>query len=91
LLARRWSPRAYDANRPVTRSQLLALIEAGRWAPSCNGDEPWRYLIWDRMRSSRLAESVRMSGAGQSGMGEECSTAECFFEGAWETPVTAIT
>ncbi len=48
LLARRWSPRAYDVNRPVTREQLITLLEAGRWAPSCNGDEPWRYLIWDR-------------------------------------------
>ena len=50
LLARRWSPRAFDANRPVGREQLAALLEAARWAPSCNGDEPWRYLIWDRAR-----------------------------------------
>ncbi len=50
LLARRWSPRAFDASRSVTREQLTALLEAGRWAPSCNGDEPWRYLIWDRGR-----------------------------------------
>jgi len=50
LLNRRWSPRAYDANRPVTRAQLAALLEAGRWSPSCNGVEPWRYLIWDRAR-----------------------------------------
>jgi nitroreductase len=50
LLARRWSPRAFDANRSVTREQLTVLLEAGRWAPSCNGDEPWRYLIWDRKR-----------------------------------------
>lgn len=50
LLARRWSPRAFDANRPVAREHLVALMEAGRWAPSCNGDEPWRYLVWDRSR-----------------------------------------
>ena len=50
LLARRWSPRAFDANRSVTREQLVTLLEAGRWAPSCNGDEPWRYLIWDKAR-----------------------------------------
>ena len=50
LLARRWSPRAFDAGRPVSREQLAALLEAARWAPSCNGDEPWRYLIWDRAR-----------------------------------------
>jgi nitroreductase len=50
LLARRWSPRAYDAGKKVTREQLLTLLEAGRWSPSCNGDEPWRYLIWDKAR-----------------------------------------
>lgn len=50
LMARRWSPRAYDAKRPVTREQLVTILEAGRWAPSCNGDEPWRYLVWDRAR-----------------------------------------
>ena len=50
LLARRWSTRAFDAAKPVSREQLASLLEAGRWAPSCNGDEPWRYLIWDRAR-----------------------------------------
>ncbi len=52
LLAERWSPRAYDANKAVTRDDLRALLEAARWAPSCNGDEPWRYLVWDRTRDS---------------------------------------
>lgn len=50
LLARRWSTRAFDAGKPVSREQLTVLLEAGRWAPSCNGDEPWRYLIWDKRR-----------------------------------------
>ena len=48
LLARRWSPRAFDASRRVSREQLAALVEAARWAPSCNGDEPYRYIVIDR-------------------------------------------
>jgi nitroreductase len=52
LLARRWSPRAFDTHRAVSREQLTALLEAARWAPSCNGDEPWRYLVWDRERDT---------------------------------------
>ena len=52
LLARRWSTRAFDAGKTVSREQLTALLEAGRWAPSCNGDEPWRYLVWDRKRDA---------------------------------------
>ncbi len=48
IIALRWSPRAIDPNQPVSREQLFALLEAARWAPSCFGDEPWRYLVWDR-------------------------------------------
>jgi nitroreductase len=48
LLAGRWSPRAFDAARPVEREKIISLIEAARWAPSAFGDEPWRYLLWDR-------------------------------------------
>lgn len=50
LIARRWSPRAIDQERPVARQDLLALLEAARWAPSCFGDQPWRYLVFDRFR-----------------------------------------
>lgn len=48
IITRRWSPRAIDPNQPVRREHVLALLEAARWAPSCFGDEPWRYLVWDR-------------------------------------------
>lgn len=47
-LARRWSGRAYDPARAVSPDQLLALLEAARWAPSCYGDQPWRFIAWDR-------------------------------------------
>jgi nitroreductase len=58
LLRRRWSPRAFDANRAVSRAQLAALLEAARWSPSCNGVEPWRYLIWDRTRDAEGFEKA---------------------------------
>jgi len=51
LIAYRWSGRAFDADKPVSRTQVIALLEAARWAPSCYGDEPWRYILWDRNRS----------------------------------------
>ena len=51
ILARRWSGRAFDRNKPVSRKQLTALLEAARWAPSCYNDQPWRYLVWDRFRN----------------------------------------
>lgn len=52
LLARRWSPRAFDAAKGISREQVLALVEAARWAPSCFGDEPWRLVVWDRARDA---------------------------------------
>ena len=48
LLAERWSPRAFDAQRPVAVDDLRTCLEAARWAPSCFGDEPWRFIICDR-------------------------------------------
>lgn len=48
ILASRWSGRAYDAKRPVLHRDILSLLEAARWAPSCFGDEPWRYIVCDK-------------------------------------------
>ena len=48
LLARRWSARAIDPRAPVTEEEVLALLEAARWAPSCYGEEPWRLIVCDR-------------------------------------------
>lgn len=39
---RRWSPRAMDGS-PLTREEVLALLEAARWAPSCFNAQPWRF------------------------------------------------
>ncbi len=52
LIARRWSGRAFDPAQPVPRGQLIALLEAARWAPSCFGEQPWRYIVWDRFAGS---------------------------------------
>lgn len=48
LLAARWSGRAYDDSRPLSRIQIVSLLEAARWAPSCYGDQPWRFLVFDK-------------------------------------------
>lgn len=48
LLANRWSGRAYDADRSVSKEQVVSLLEAARWAPSCFGDQPWRYVVCNK-------------------------------------------
>lgn len=52
IIANRWSSRAYDADKPVTEEQIISLLEAARWAPSCFGDEPWRFVVWDRNKDA---------------------------------------
>ncbi len=47
-LANRWSGRAYDAVKSISQQQVLALLEAARWAPSCYGDQPWRFIVWNK-------------------------------------------
>ncbi|MCB5187089.1 nitroreductase family protein [Methylobacillus caricis] len=47
-IAARWSGRAYDTNKSVSEEQTIALLEAARWAPSCYGDQPWRFIVWDK-------------------------------------------
>lgn len=49
LLAKRWSGRAFDPDRQVGHEDLISLLEAARWAPSCFGDEPWRYIVCDKV------------------------------------------
>lgn len=51
LIANRWSGRAFDSKRPVAHEHIISLLEAARWAPSCFGDEPWRYVICDKIRN----------------------------------------
>ncbi len=51
LLAHRWSPRALDGEKAVSHAQVLSLLEAARWAPSCFGAEPWRFIMCERQQN----------------------------------------
>lgn len=43
LFLNRWSPRSY-AGDPVREEDLMACLEAARWAPSSYNEQPWRFL-----------------------------------------------
>lgn len=47
-IAARWSPRAFDPDSDVTSEQLIALLEAARWAASWGHREPVRYIVGRR-------------------------------------------
>jgi nitroreductase len=44
LLRRRWSPRSFIA-APVAPAALDSVLEAARWAASCNNAQPWHYIV----------------------------------------------
>lgn len=44
LIVGRWSPRAFERDRLVDRAQMLRLLEAATWAPSCSNGQPWRFV-----------------------------------------------
>lgn len=48
LIANRWSPRAFDADKAVSQQSILSMLEASRWAPSCFNDQPWRYVVFNK-------------------------------------------
>lgn len=58
VFAERYSGISFDPSRSVAPEQLLALAEAARWAPSCHGDQPWRYIICDKVRTPEAWQSA---------------------------------
>jgi nitroreductase len=61
FLQRRWSPRAFSS-QPVSPELLRSLLEAARWAPSSNNEQPWNFLIatkLDQTDYERLLSCLR--------------------------------
>lgn len=48
VLADRWSPRSFDETYEISNHDLLSILEAGRWAPSANNVQPWRFSVGRR-------------------------------------------
>jgi len=65
LLARRWSPRAFE-DKPVARGTLARLFEAARWAPSCFNEQPWRYVIAFREDPDRFERLASLLSEGNA-------------------------
>jgi len=54
----RRSVRKYAA-RPVSRELIEQILEAGRWAPSPHGRQPWRFVVLTRQAAkTQLAEDM---------------------------------
>lgn len=58
IIANRWSGRAYNPNKPVTQAEETALLEAARWAPSCFGDQPWRFVVFNKEKNPQAWQAA---------------------------------
>lgn len=45
LIRLRESVRSYDPERPVSKENLLKILEAGRLAPSAGNRQPWEFIL----------------------------------------------
>ena len=66
LLAKRWSPRAYDATHLISDQDLLSILEAGRWAPSANNGQPWRFSVAVRGSDAHAKVTEGLGGFNQA-------------------------
>src|SRR4051812_38130194 len=66
VILQRWSPRAFDPERTVSRDDLLRLFEAARWAPSSRNEQPWRFIVVERETMADGFASVTGSLTGRN-------------------------
>lgn len=59
VIAERWSPRAYDEHHEISQHEILSILEAGRWAPSANNGQPWRFSVVTK--NDKLAQPLLAS------------------------------
>ncbi|MBI9109865.1 nitroreductase [Maridesulfovibrio ferrireducens] len=66
-LADRRSIRKYT-DSPISREDLTAILEAGRWAPSGLNNQPWRFLVIhkDDPRAAKVAQCTKYSKIAQA-------------------------
>lgn len=63
LIAERWSPRAF-LPQAIAKADLHRLFEAGRWAPSCFNEQPWRFLVASRDEPALFQELLSLLNDG---------------------------
>lgn len=65
LLQERWSPRSFDPTHQISDVELNAILEAGRWSPSSNNFQPWRFIVGKRGGKNFELISKTLHGSNQ--------------------------
>ena len=67
-IAARWSPRAFDPDAVVTDDQLIALLEAARWAATWGNVQPVRFVVGRRAAAQQPADQLQQTFTTLSGL-----------------------
>lgn len=65
LLQERWSPRSFQESHDISDDELNAILEAGRWSPSANNFQPWRFIVGKRGEKNFETISTTLQGFNQ--------------------------
>lgn len=90
VIARRWSPRAYDAAAVIDEQTLSSALEAARWAPSAYNGQPWRFIVARRGSDLHAQLMTTLAPFNQSWAGAASALIVAVAETAKEdgTPIT---
>ena len=66
MMETRRSCRAYQ-NQPVSRENLLKIVEAGRLTPSACNSQPWKFIVIDEPHAKELLCDALVVKGGHSG------------------------
>lgn len=63
LLATRWSPASFDSAYEASASEVDALLDAARWAPSAGNSQPWAFIVGMRGDQAHARLVRHLSGS----------------------------
>ena len=64
LIAERWSPRVFDPEFIMDENIVKSILEAARWAPSCFGDQPWKFVIFHKKDALQWVKALNCLSIG---------------------------
>lgn len=73
LISQRWSSRAFDPNFFLDEKAMCSLFEAARWAPSCYGDQPWKFIAYNKQDATAWARILNCLSVGNQNWAMDAS------------------
>ena len=77
LIAERWSPRVFDPDFMMDDNSVKSILEAARWAPSCFGNQPWKFVIFHKKDALSWVKALNCLSVGNQNWAMDTSLLIC--------------